>query len=276
MRQTNLLDETFDKSKSPQYHLSLQTGIKGLTYCILDTDRNKYIAFRHYPANNNDFTDTVLATDDLLRLTYKSVSLIMQDGQNTLVPEDLFEETTQDWAAKLNLNVLTGDTVQNNRLENCKTVNIFTCSQNLLTKFKIIHPDIKIFHYTTPVIDHMVRWSAKWSRTKMIIVINSTTVNIGLAQMRKLEFFNTFDYKDFSDILYYTLAVAEKNGISAQNGEFFVSADIDNSDEVFTYLKKYLQSVKTIRPSEQFSYSYVIDEQHLTRFFNLFNLVLCE
>ena len=94
--------------------------------------------------------------------------------------------------------------------------------------------------------------------------------------MKKIEFYNSFSYKDNSDIVYYILNILERFNLSNMLTEVYFSDDVENHDELFEFLNNYLNLIKFIHPSDQFIYSYIFDELHLTRFANLFNLALCE
>src|SRR6266568_3173593 len=98
MLELNLLDETFDSNQSHNYHLSIQTSFSGISMCVMDTVRNKYIGLRHHTlsgiheTNDNSILKSILDSDDLLNLTYKSVSNLVVDEENTIVPHSFFDK----------------------------------------------------------------------------------------------------------------------------------------------------------------------------------------
>ena len=99
---------------------------------------------------------------------------------------------------------------------------------------------------------------------------------IGIAQSKKLEFYNTFTFKDSSDVVYYILSVLDHFRLSPLFTEVFLASGIENHDEMFDLINNYLNMIKFIRPSDRYLYSYIFDELQLTRFSNLFNLAMCE
>ena len=49
MHEINWTDELFDIKQASNYHLSIQIGLDGFSFCMLDTLRNRYVAFQHIP-----------------------------------------------------------------------------------------------------------------------------------------------------------------------------------------------------------------------------------
>jgi len=282
MLELNLLDETFDRNQSHNYHLSIQTSSNGISICVLDTVRNKYIGLRHHRlADSLDWNDgsllkNIVESDDLLKLSYKSVSNLLVEAENTIVPLAFFEDAKKEAVFQLNHQIPPSAKIISNTLTQAAAINIFSSSNGLSKTLNTLFPKIKTFQRATPFIEQMVHESAKWARPKCYVLINNHSVDIGLAQLKKLEFYNSFDYKENSDIVYFILSVLEQFKLSAMYTDVYVSVDKENHHELFDFLNNYLNMIRFIRPSELFTYSYIFDELQLTRFANLFNLALCE
>ena len=283
MNEINLIDETFDRNQSHNYHLSIQTSSTGLSFCLLDTISKKYIALRHYPFkiinSSQQFLNNVTEkfdTDDLLRLKFKSVSHMYVDNKNSLVPISYFEESKEQEYFKFNHSLEENFMVISNPLPHSVSVNIFAYPSGLHTKLNEVFPKIKLSHHSSAFIENLVIDSAKWTQPKCHIHINKTFLMIGIACNKKIEFYNTFTFKDNSDVVYYILSVLDQFRLSPIFTEVFLASGIGNHDEMFDFINNYLNMIKFIRPSDRFLYSYIFDELQLTRFSNLFNLALCE
>jgi len=277
MHQINLLDETFDKNQAHHYNLAIQYGLNGLSFCILDTIKNKYIAFRHYPETDGKLEGlgSLITSDDLLTLQYKECFLLYDAGQSTLVPIPFFDESKASDLYKFNLGEADSSVVAFNKLPETIAANIFSYSSSVIQEFKKAYPSISIYHRTSPFIENLVQESARWPRTKCFVSIHKGILDIGLAHLKKLEFFNSFSYKEKTDIVYYILATLESSKLSTTLTDVYISVDMENHDEIFEYLNGFLSHIKFIMPSENFTYSYIFDDLQLTRFANLFNLPLC-
>jgi hypothetical protein len=279
MKEINLLDETFDNTQAHNYNLFIQTGSDGVSYCLLDVIRNKYVAFRHFPSKNDDFgIDEVISSiqsDPVLKLNFKRVSHMLTDGKYTLVPESYFEENKEDSIFQFNQTQEKLSEVFFNNLKEAQAVNIFAYPQYYQGKLKTIFPNLKPYHRSSSFIESLVLNSAKWTHSKCFVLINKHEIDIGIAQKKNLEFSNSFSYKEKTDIVYYILNSLEQFKFSPKFTEVFVSIDLENSDEILDLLKNYLGLIRFIHPFDQYTYSYMFEEKHLIHFANLFNLVLC-
>jgi hypothetical protein len=273
MHQINLLDETFDKNQSLHYTLAIQYTLNGLSFCLLDSVRSKYIAFRHYAEIKS--IDDVIQSDDLLKLQYKTTCLLIDEGKNTLVPLPFFEEGKAGDIYRFNLG---GDPLPQilfDKLEESQVANVYPCSQSILAKFKSLFPGLKVWHRSSPFIEHLVLESIRLTRLKCHVSVHQGMIDIGMAQSKKLEYFNTFAYSENTDIVYHILNILEQFKLSAASADIHLSVDLERHEDVFNYLQNYLHHVKFIKPSEKYTYSYIFDEFQLTRFANLFNTALC-
>ena len=93
------IDETFDLNQTKNYHISIQAGLNGYSFSILDPVRSKYILLRHF-AFRGTMTTSLLEdkivdiqnTDEFLTKEYKSVLFSYQSPKYTLIPGPLFNK----------------------------------------------------------------------------------------------------------------------------------------------------------------------------------------
>ncbi len=283
MNELNLIDETFDRNQSHNYHLSIQTSANDLSFCLLDNITKKYIALRHYPFKASTNAEYVLnnvtnriSSDDILNLKFRSVSHMLVDSKNTLVPISYFDEAQKAEYFKFNHQPEPNSKVLSSVLHHIATVNVFAYPERLYATLQELFPTVLFSHSSSVFIENIVIDSAKWTQSKCYININSSFLNIGIARNKKLEFYNSFSFKEYSDIVYYILSVLEQFKLSPENTDIYLASSIEKHDEMFGFLNNYLNTSKFIRPTDKFTYSYIFDELHLTRFSNLFNLASCE
>lgn len=277
MHQTNLLDETLDRNQTHHYHLFIQCCTNGLSFGVCDSVRDKFIAFRHYPVAQSikpEDIACIIAADDLLKLSYKSVSLLLNDGNNTLVPVSFFD--SKDVSNYYEFTHGSGNVaVLYNNIHDIMAVNIFSYNEDCYIKLKQYFSELKVYHRTTSFLTNLLHESGKSNKSRFYVSIHNGLLDIGVAHSKKLEFFNTFQYQEGTDIIYHILNILEQFKLSVMHTEVFVSVDSDNYSDVFENLNNYIHHVKFIRPTDKFTYSYIFDEFQLTRFANLFNLSLC-
>ena len=281
MQDLNLLDETFDKNQTLHYNLSIQVDLHGLTFCMLDTVRNKYTGLRHYALDGlTDWRDVsalskILETDDILKLQFKNTCFMIVDGKNTLVPLEYFDNNQIAEIFTLNHTLDNSSEILYNSLAHALAANIFSMPIQVKSAFKHVFPDIKAFNSISPFIENLIHESGRSYRKKCFVSIHSNTIDIGIASQKTLEFFNTFAYREKSDIVYFILSVMEKFELPVLTSEIHFSSDMESNENIYEFLGQYINHIKFIRPGEHFSFSYIFDDAYITRFANLFNLALC-
>lgn len=282
MHEINLLDETFVKNQSHHYHMSIQTGLNGLSFSILDLQNLKYVGLRSYffdnVDNNNEIASSfanVFQRDDLIGLKYKSVSHIYVGDRSTLVPVNYFDEQQIKETYKLNFPDQGQHTVLYNTLDP-DIRNIFLYPDSLLKVLGEKFSLCKLYHHSTAFLQNIIIESASFTRPRCFSYLYKGMMNIAIADNKRLLFFNTFIINNITEIVYYLLSIYEQFGMVPKHSDLFISSDTLEHDEIFANLNKYFMNLRFITPSKQFTYSYLFDELYLTRYANLFNLALCE
>lgn len=283
MHEINLLDETFVKNQSHHYHMSIQTGLNGLSFSILDLQNLKYVGLRNYFFDNVDnpgeiassFTN-VFQKEDLLRLNYKSVSHIYIGGGSTLVPAKYFDEQQINDVYKLNFSVPGHHQVMHNTLDAGNILNVFAYPDALLKVLNDHFPQCKLYHHSTPFLQHVITGTTHLEKLRCFSYLYKGLLNIAIAENKQILFYNTFVINSITDIVYYLLSVYEQFNMTPKHSDLFISSDTDQHDEIFENLNQYFMNLRFITPSKQFTYSYLFDELYLTRYANLFNVALCE
>ena len=104
-----LFDETLDINSTENYELSVQLSSSELTFCLLDTIRNKFILLRSSEPDDNRYfsyeaLNELISRDDFLVRKYKKVNIILPSRKFTLVPSPLFDPGKKEDYFSFNLN----------------------------------------------------------------------------------------------------------------------------------------------------------------------------
>ena len=96
-----LYDETLDINSTENYELSVQVSSDDISFCILDTLRNKFVMLRSYePEDNSRFDpyrlNEIIRKDDFLTRRFRKTNIITPTSRSTLVPGPLFEDSRKE------------------------------------------------------------------------------------------------------------------------------------------------------------------------------------
>ena len=279
MYEKELFDETLDINSTSNYEISIQVSLNGFSFSLLDTLRNKFVMMREYrlSGRENDLAgqvEEIIYKDDFLGKQYHAYRLIYVFERNTLVPSGLFDPAVKDNYFTLNHKLEEGYIVANNRIDNPDSYILFDLRQDLQELFIKAFPDASQSHHIKPLLYSAFLTSERNTGRYIQVNIEDTFFNLVIIENNKLEFFNTFRYRNASDILYYLMFTFEKLGISSKE-TVFLSGEIEHGDELHTNLSTYAGNIKYINPEGNYSLSYVFDPLSLHRYGNLFNIVNC-
>lgn len=275
-----LIDETLDINSTEYYELSVQVCSDNLSFSILDTLRNKFVMLRSHEADeNSSFTTGTLAElinkDDFLTKRFKKIDIITPSLKSTLVPSPLFDITKKDEYFRFNHEPDTRSVILVNELYEPEAFLIFELPGDLYEVLKLYFPDCQPVHQLKPLLNYMTVSRRSAGGCSVNVHIEKEFMNMAILDQNSLRFCNTFSYKTDSDVRYYILYVLKRLGIRQEEPINF-SGRINKNDGIITGLSAYLVSTRYARPSGNFTFSYVFNDDYLYRFLNLFMITNCE
>lgn len=278
---TNLIDETFDVSQSESYHLSIQTGPEGLSFCIFNVVIGKYVVLRHYPfvfGNTDALTDickNIFENDDLLSLKYKSSCHLRISPRCTLVPAKLHNPEDNEAVFRFNHGWKAGENIRQNHIQVAGLYNIFPYPKNLISLLQQYQPAIVFSHHATPFIDSIVAESFSSAKMNVALYSYSDFIDIIIAKAKKILFYNTFEINTPEDTVYYLAGVLNLFDTKLASVKLQYAGNIDNMPANIKIADKYVARIAECEALDTVTYSHYITRRLRTHFIHLFNLYKC-
>ncbi|HOW41398.1 MAG TPA: DUF3822 family protein [Bacteroidales bacterium] len=275
-----LFDETLDINSTENYDLSLQAGTDALTFCILDTIRNKYVMLRSWEAEEGNFlkitdTEEFISKDDFLGRQYRKINIILPSGKLTLVPGPLFDPGKKDEYFSFNHKIEEGEVILSNRNADPDSYLVFSVPASLYTLISGRFPGTLPYNHTKPLLHHISHERKGTEGNYIHLHIERDYINLIIFSGDTLKFCNSFTYRSISDILYYVLNTFRSLGIK-QEETIILSGITEKYDELSTAFSSYIRKLKYATPAGRFTFSYVFNETVLHRYINLFTAATCE
>jgi hypothetical protein len=275
-----LFDETLDINSTENYELSVQLSSDGLSFCVLDTIRNKFVLIRSSEPEENKYFNAdslieIIGNDDFLTKKYRKVRIVMPSSKFTLVPAPLYDPAKKD--AYFSFNHLNADNevILTNKITDPETYLIFSVPAPLTDLIKKIFPQAQPFHHIKTLLRHISHKRKSVNGNYIHIHIERDFFQIIIFNHDSLRFCNTFNYRNISDILYYVLNVFKNLDIK-QEESIYLSGQTAKFDDISSSFSIYIRNVLFSSPAGNFTFSYVFNELDLHRFLNLFTLTNCE
>jgi hypothetical protein len=275
-----LFDETLDINATENYELSVQVSPDGLSFCILDTIRNKFVMIRAFEPDenkyfNSDQINELINKDDFLLKRYKKVNIIMPSSRFTLVPAPLFDPGKKDEYFTFNHILEDGNIIIANKAADPDAYIVFAALKPVCDLMNSYYPTAHPYHHLKPLFDHISRKKISSGGNYIHIHVEREFFNLIISDHKLLKFCNSFNYRNISDILYYVLNVFKTLDIKQEETIFF-SGMTELYDDLTSNFAIYVRHIKFAEPAGNFTFSYVFNDTDLHRFLNLFSAVNCE
>jgi hypothetical protein len=275
-----LFDETLDINSTENYELSVQVCPDGLSFCLLDSIRNKYVLLRsHIPEDNKYFNSDkigeLLRTDDFLTKRYKKINCVMPSSKFTLVPSPLYDPAKKDEYFSFNHNLEEDNVILSDKTSDPDAFILFSVSRPISELVSNFFPGIYLHHHIKILLEHTSLLRKSLNGNYIHAHIERDFFNLIVFDNNVLKFCNSFVYRNISDILYYVLNTFRNLSIGQEETIHF-SGMTEKYDDLSSSFSLYIRNIKFSEPSGNFTFSYVFNDTELHRFINLFNVANCE
>jgi hypothetical protein len=279
---------TFDKALSIEAskycRLSIQLSQDGFSFCVFDINRNKYCGIEVYEFNNvssvialNAILRDLVQTNDWLQAEFEKTEIIFETSKSTLVPVALFDHNHVADYLKLNHPPDLGEVIGNDHLRQLDAENVFSLPDTLLATLREHFPGTGIHHFSSSLIESLlIRYKNLDSNPIVFTNVRKSWLDIMVISKGKLQFFNSFRYKEKEDFVYFLIFVFEQLNLNPENTELKLMGEIPKVSPLFDLTFRYIRNVGFVERSNGSLYSYIFDEIPHHYYFNLLNLQHCE
>jgi len=153
MQEFNFIDTTFQKERSDQYQLTIQTDIDAFSFCIYDNRLKKHVVFRRYLLNTKGLTEEFLKQleilfrdDDLLTLPYSAASFMVLSQKSTLIPDAYFDKNLLKSYLEFNHALDSLDEIHFNYIPSIDAYNVFSIHTYVATEITNHIHGIQFYH----------------------------------------------------------------------------------------------------------------------------------
>jgi hypothetical protein len=282
MPNIDLIDRSLDRESTQKYHLSIQAELNGLSFCILDIEERKYLGLRNCGFGNifsiEEYLDRlaeVFKNDELLNLKYKSVSFIYLTQKSTLIPQSYFDKSDLKTYFRFNQSINELDEINYNYLSEINAYNVFAIPNYIANEAIKWFGTMKLFHQATPFIKSIFEKDSDRVGDCVYVNINNRFIDIAVASKEQLYLYNTFQYQNETDLLYFVLYIYKQLNLDTQKNKLLISGEQSDNTKYYNALKRYIKSIKYLEPFD-FGFSGVLAQTDKHKFLNLFNLASCE
>ncbi|HCC69766.1 MAG TPA: hypothetical protein DEQ09_01230 [Bacteroidales bacterium] len=279
MYEKELFDETLDINSSNNYEISIQLGLNGFSFCLLDNLRNRFVMFRDYKLSGNEASlaeeiKNITGKDEFLTRQYRRYRIVYNFEQSTLVPAALYDPAIKNEYFGLSHKLDDNYIVSNNKLASPDAYLLFGVRKDIFDLSINLFPDASLSHQARPLINSSFRQARKTKDQYIRTHFDQGFFTLLIIHDNDLQFFNTFKVRNDSDILYFLMNTFNRFNIENDRA-VHISGNISKFDDLYNNMLRYIKTLKFAAPEGDFSMSYIFDEMGTHQYCNLFNIVNC-
>ncbi len=280
MHELNFVDETFDLKLASEYHLSIQVGLDGFSFFILDIIRKKHIVLRHIPLIFGKLQfivkkiEAIFDEEEKLNASFQSVSIIYSTNKATLLPKVYSEIRFFDQVTGLTNDINRNEDICMNDLPGFNQQILFSYPRELMSLLNRKFTEFHFKHKSVPLLASAVN---QRNEKKNTLVINFEKKYVRMIAIKDMQIalYNSFYFKNESDFLYYTLNICHTLQIDPERDELLIGGYVADDSSYIRQLKKYVSNVYFLKPSPDFYYSNTFDKVQKHQFVSLLNSYPC-
>ncbi len=280
MHEISLIDETFDLNFSSEYNLSIQVSLDGFSFCILDKLQKKYVVLQHYPliVGKIQFLskkiEAIFEQEPKLQATYKGVNITYSTNKSTLVPTEFFDERqTKEVLQRLH-EIDRCEDIEVSPMKSIGQYIVYAYPKDIRELFNAKFSSYTLKHKSVALIATVLK--EKNSKNSILLNFERKYFRMIVFKNEKIEFFNSFYYKNEFDFLYYTLNVCSQLNLDPEKDELLIGGYMAPDSPYIRQLKKYWASIRFLTPDPDYFYSYTFDRIPQHYFVSLLNSIECE
>ncbi len=281
------LDETFSIQETKNYGLFIQFNESGLTVCILDYYRNKFLGIQQIKRNEfhespgkkiafHDFLNDVVTEIPWLIKSYKSVKIAYEGKKSTLIPGPLYDPNDLEDYLKFNFSSGPDEKPFSDHLVLMDNYNVFSVPVSTAEAMAGIYPDSRIHHLSSILIESvMINYKNRINAERVFLHLREKSFDLMLFDGRRMSYFNSFPYLNEEDIAYYLIFVLEQLNINPETIPVVLLGKAELNSNLCELLQRYIRHCEFGRQSENFQFSPVFNELPPHSFYPLLNFVSC-
>jgi hypothetical protein len=282
MPELNFIDRSFNKDHSVNYHLSIQADRNGLAYCIRNGRQKEFIVFRKYRFDHvyleSDLVGQVILVldkDEILHLPFLDVHFMGYTQQNTLVPASYFSQDHLIDYMDFNTGSASDGELFSNNIRVLDSFSVFSLSRALVSLITLHFKKVEFSSQTSPFLWNVLNQSGSLNNTAMYVGLNADFFDVAVTGIGKLLLYNTFQYVNETDLLYYVLYVCKQLSLKTNDLPLILSGEMSSRLVFSEMLKQYLPATDRDAAAGLPPVSNGLSPALAYKYLNLFNLQAC-
>ena len=266
-----------DSKNQENNHLSIQFSLDGFSFCVIDKATKKFTSLYSYIFKETNYTpqnlianiSEIFTSNLLLKEKYHSVSVSHTNNLSTLVPKPLFiEESISNYLA-YNNKVFKHDFFAHDEIKNHDMVNVYVPYVNINNFLIDQFGEFEYKHFSTVLVENLIDIYKYSLVPHMFVNVEDEHFELIVIYNKKLQLYNTFEFKTKEDFIYYILFAAEQLELNPEKFELQLLGHVKKDDPLFKIAFKYIRNVSLLENRSKYKFESEFTEDIKRNYFTL-------
>ena len=237
--------------------LSIQVGLNGLSFCVLDTVSNKILV--HEKISFKLISTPYLMLKELKNILnehkdslkeFSEVIVIHKNKLFSLVPSPLFSEDELPNYLKFNAKIMANDQIAFDEIPNQDLVNVYVPFTNVNNYLFELFGEFEFKHSGTVLISMLLNQVKVTSEPVCYVQVSEKEMEMVVISEKKLLLYNQFEYKSKEDFLYFLLFALEQLKLDPEKIQLKLFGVVEEDGPLFELCGTYIKNISVFVPSD--------------------------
>ncbi len=280
-------DDYFNVDDIGGYNLFIKLYDTRLKICITEESTHKCLFLEDFLISKSlreseriQLLETIYDEHSFLKAGFwKSVRLVISSKHFTFIPRVLFDDSELESYISLSTRYdsNTEDLAYYSH-HNSEAICVFSVNREIIQWFQESYPqvEIKLLHNTSPLIEGALQNTMPVSQKQLYLFADDDQLTGIVTWKEKLEFCNTFTFKNADELLYFTMWIMGEMEMDPAVNEVILFGEITEESDYYQKLYEYILNVSFGNKPGFLKFSYQFDQVNDHRYLDLYCMHLCK
>ena len=280
-------EDKFEVDQLHNYDLNLLLGNRDFQVAVVDNRNNRCLVVEDFIISSVDsYSKLVEVFEDifdehhLLKAGFwSSVKVGIKGNKFALVPESLFNADSMFDYLKFNCKVNKEyDRLMYFKHSKSEAVNTFAVDARLYDWLDSLYPEkqVSYFHQSSALIEGVLEQLENYPSDSIFVYVDRFKLHIITSKNNKLEYYNQFYIKQFSDYIKYIMTVMKGLNRNQLNTNVVLWGYLGRQSKHYNEFGKYIKNISFGERPKFLEFGYPFDELQDHHYFDLYNVHLCQ
>ncbi|HPH16689.1 MAG TPA: DUF3822 family protein [Bacteroidales bacterium] len=216
---------------------------------------------------------------DLLQQTFQKITIIYVTPKITIIPSSLFSEHTVALLYEANHVRLPSEAILQYKLKHTEGYLLYAVPQTIIDEcYASFGTHIQILPQAAPFLESSCIQNKLMVQKNVFVSLEQTFFDIAVVEGQKIILYNTFEYSNNNDYMYYVLHVFEQLRLHPMEQQLLLSGIISKASHYFESACMFIKNVSIVEPPQSHKgfMQYPFNQSLYPLFCNVCNVSLCE